>query len=93
MIVWTTMQKILANNLMSEVIEFKPKPKEDDFKRIDELFHVTMWIGTNNEYEISMESHEDYTEHEIFTAIGALFASYGVDNGFIYEDDDSIEEQ
>jgi len=76
---------------MSEVIEFKPKPKEDDFKRIDELFHVTMWIGTNNEYEISMESHEDYTEHEIFTAIGALYATYGIENEFISLDDDEEE--
>ena len=51
-----------------------------------------MWIGTNNEYEIDMQSHEDYTEYEIFTAIGALYASYGIDNGFISTDDDGVEE-
>ncbi len=75
---------------MSKVIDFKPKEKP--FKRIDELFYVTMWIGTNNEYEIDMQSHEDYTEYEIFTAIGALYASYGIDNGFISTDDDGVEE-
>ena len=76
------------NNLMSEIIQFKPKPKEDTFRRIDELFHVTMWIGTDDEYEIDMQSHEDYTEHEIFTAIGALYAPYGIENDFISIDDD-----
>lgn len=80
------------NNLMSEIIQFKPKPKKDTFRRIDELFHVTMWIGTNNEYEIDMQSHEDYTEHEIFTAIGALYATYGIENNFISIDDDGVEE-
>lgn len=73
---------------MSEIIQFKPKPKEDTFRRIDELFHVTMWIGTDDEYEIDMESHEDYTEHEIFTAISALYATYGIENDFISIDDD-----
>jgi len=77
---------------MSEIIQFKPKPKEDTFKRIDELFHVTIWIGTGGEYEIDMQSHEDYTEHEIFTAIGALYATYGIENNFISTDDDGVEE-
>ena len=51
-----------------------------------------MWIGTDNEYEIDMQSHEDYTEHEIFTAIGALYATYGIENDFISIDDDGVEE-
>jgi len=38
-----------------------------------------------------MQSHEDYTEHEIFTAIGALYATYGIENEFISLDDDEEE--
>ena len=76
---------------MSEIIQFKPKPKEDTFRRIDELFHVTIWIGTGGEYEIDMQSHEDYSEYEIFTAIGALYATYGIENDFISMDDDEEE--
>jgi hypothetical protein len=77
---------------MSEIIQFKPKTKKDTFRRIDELFHVTMWIGTGNKYEIDMKSHENYTEYEIFTAIGALYATYGIENNFISADDDNVEE-
>ena len=56
---------------MSNIIEFKLKKPSDDFQRIDELFSVTMWLGTNDEYEIDMFSNEDYDNKEIIVVDNA----------------------
>ena len=70
---------------MSNIIEFKLKKPSDDFKRIDELFSVTMWLGTNDEYEIDMFSNEDYDDEDIFIALQCLYAKFGIEHGFIDE--------
>ena len=68
---------------MSNIIEFKLKKPSDDFQRIDELFSVTMWLGTNDEYEIDMFSNEDYDNEDIFIALQCLYAKFGIEHGFI----------
>ena len=72
---------------MSKVIQFKPKTKEDDFKRIDELFNVTMWIGTGDQYELDMMSNEDYADYDIFIALECLYAKFGIEHGFISDEE------
>ena len=73
---------------MSNVIEFKPKSKSSSFQRIDELFTVTLWIGTDDEYEIDMLTHEEYSDHEIFIGLGCLFLKFGQEHGLIENQDD-----
>jgi hypothetical protein len=73
---------------MSNIIEFKQKKKSDGFKRTDELFTVTLWVGGDDEYEIDMLTNEDYDELDIFIALGCLFMKYGEDNGLIDHPDD-----
>jgi hypothetical protein len=52
---------------MSNIIEFKQKKKSDGFKRTDELFTVTLWVGGDDEYEIDMLTNEELVKHPKIT--------------------------
>jgi len=85
-----------VNNQMADILPFKLKPigldgakmKEDTFRRVDELFNITMWIGTDEQYEIDMLSNEDYSDQEIFEGIECLYAKFGIEHGFFSEEED-----
>ena len=78
---------------MGDLVNFEDRRRAIEYRRIAQLFNVVVHIGTNDEYEIDMECNEDYDRWAIFIALECLYAKYGIENGFLGDDDDKKEDE
>lgn len=79
--------------MMGDLVNFEDRRKDIEYRRIAQLFNVVVHIGTNDEYDIDMECNEDYDTWAIFMGLECLYAKYGIENGFLGDDDDKKEDE
>lgn len=78
---------------MGDVVNFQESKRAIEYRRIAELFNVVVHIGTNDEYEVDMECNEDYDAWAIFKGVEVLYAKFGIENGFIGDEDNEEKDE
>ena len=73
--------------MTDNVIEFK-KPEKTLDHYSDLMFELYMYMNQDGQYEVEMEQFNDFSEFEIYLALEAIAAKYGMDHGFLIESEE-----